>query len=446
MERKKKRIKTSIVDVTNLKNSEKMVDLRPRRAKRNYREDRLNCRIGTSNNPTNANTNNLPQTNGVLQQHQSGPEAGGISGNPAQESIAINPPNNETSDNENNNVGESFINTENNQVGNLNEDQNSNISGHASEEGGAGSENMNIIANNLNSIESDTAPMVSPVFGASNTGTVGTSYTSFSCAKTRFLRLILNTSNIRVREIMRTVTEPQKKVIFNKYMDNVSTRGDLLHRTINREYPEMTKTARATGLKNLQLFNELDDRIFPYLNINDYPYHPKQMRVAPKTQKTKKLAVGKSSKHGFGVFTMQDLKQNDFIVEYIGEILEKPDLDQREDGFTGTRSLDLYAFSYGSQDVNEAQAFDVGYPPKIVDATYIGNESRFLNHSCSPNCEAKTLFQDWKSHHILIHALMDIPAGTELTICYFLKCDDGDAPIPCHCEAQNCSGVIGAPA
>ena len=48
-----------------------------------------------------------------------------------------------------------------------------------------------------------------------------------------------------------------------------------------------------------------------------------------------------------------------------------------------------------------------------VDAAFEGNESRFLNHSCDPNCEAVIT-----RGHIWIEAIKAIPAGTELVYDY----------------------------
>eukprot|EP01083_Nonionella_stella_P101739 288690_1 len=56
----------------------------------------------------------------------------------------------------------------------------------------------------------------------------------------------------------------------------------------------------------------------------------------------------------------------------------------------------------------------------VVDAEDCGNESRFINHSCQPNCEARI----WTVNglkRIGFYALVDIKAGSELTIHYQSK-------------------------
>jgi hypothetical protein len=64
-----------------------------------------------------------------------------------------------------------------------------------------------------------------------------------------------------------------------------------------------------------------------------------------------------------------------------------------------------------------------------------------MNHSCQPNCET----QKWTVNgdtRVGLFALMDIPAGTELTFNYNLECAGLDKK-PCMCGAPNCSGFIG---
>lgn len=64
-----------------------------------------------------------------------------------------------------------------------------------------------------------------------------------------------------------------------------------------------------------------------------------------------------------------------------------------------------------------------------------------MNHSCQPNCET----QKWTVNgdtRVGLFALMDIPAGTELTFNYNLECVGPDKK-PCMCGAPNCSGFIG---
>jgi hypothetical protein len=81
----------------------------------------------------------------------------------------------------------------------------------------------------------------------------------------------------------------------------------------------------------------------------------------------------------------------------------------------------------------------------VIDAAVGGNESRFINHSCAPNCEAVI-----DSGHIYIESIRTIQPGAELVYDYqYERAPDADesdeARYPCRCGAPNCRGTILAP-
>jgi hypothetical protein len=80
-----------------------------------------------------------------------------------------------------------------------------------------------------------------------------------------------------------------------------------------------------------------------------------------------------------------------------------------------------------------------------IDAAVNGNDARFINHSCDPNCEA---INDRK--RIFIEAIKTIPAGTELVYDYqYERTDDHSAEderfYKCRCGSPKCRGTILAP-
>lgn len=82
----------------------------------------------------------------------------------------------------------------------------------------------------------------------------------------------------------------------------------------------------------------------------------------------------------------------------------------------------------------------------VIDAARGGNESRFINHSCSPNCEIVISHQ-----RVFIHALRDIEAGEELSYDYWYVTDarytieDLRRIYPCRCGAASCRGTLARP-
>ncbi len=78
----------------------------------------------------------------------------------------------------------------------------------------------------------------------------------------------------------------------------------------------------------------------------------------------------------------------------------------------------------------------------VVDAAVGGNVSRFINHSCDPNCEA--VIEDGR---IWIYALKAIPEGAELLYDYRFILDEPHTAAakkryPCACGAKSCRGTI----
>ena len=71
----------------------------------------------------------------------------------------------------------------------------------------------------------------------------------------------------------------------------------------------------------------------------------------------------------------------------------------------------------------------------IVDATVKGNESRFINHSCSPNCDARIVNIN-NEYRIIFFARHDIDAGEEITYDYKFQYEDKE--IVCTCRSKNC--------
>lgn len=78
---------------------------------------------------------------------------------------------------------------------------------------------------------------------------------------------------------------------------------------------------------------------------------------------------------------------------------------------------------------------------QVVDACRRGNQARFINHSCEPNCET----QKWMVKGELkigFFATRAIPRGAEVQFDYNFD-RFGDRPTKCHCGAPPCRGFIG---
>ena len=121
---------------------------------------------------------------------------------------------------------------------------------------------------------------------------------------------------------------------------------------------------------------------------------------------------------------------NTMIIEYTGEVI------------TPAECVDRYNEEYSVHGRYYFLDYEDGY---ILDAGRKGNETRFVNHSCEPNCvvEKWHVPQDSESRIVLV-ANRKINAGEELTYDYNLEGfgKDGSGGI-CYCGAINCRGTIG---
>jgi uncharacterized protein len=131
---------------------------------------------------------------------------------------------------------------------------------------------------------------------------------------------------------------------------------------------------------------------------------------------------------GRGAFATRPIRKGARIIEYTGERISNAEADRRYDE-ERMASHHTFLFTLNSRTV--------------VDAAVDGNESRFINHSCVPNCEA--VIEDGK--RIYIEALRDIPVGEELVYDYqYERTDDHTADderfYACQCGAPGCRGTI----
>ena len=137
--------------------------------------------------------------------------------------------------------------------------------------------------------------------------------------------------------------------------------------------------------------------------------------------------VRRSAIQGRGVFATRQIARGTRILEYAGERITWAESDRRYDDAAMDRHH-TFLFILSSRTV--------------VDAAVGGNEARFINHSCAPNCETVI---DGRS--IWIEAVRDIHAGEELNYDYsYARTGDetaaDEALYVCHCGAPTCRGTI----
>lgn len=137
--------------------------------------------------------------------------------------------------------------------------------------------------------------------------------------------------------------------------------------------------------------------------------------------------IRRSAIQGRGAFATRRIRKGERIIEYSGERISNAEADKRYDD-ERMRRHHTYLFTLTQRTV--------------VDGGVGGNESRFINHSCDPNCEA--VIEDGR---IWIDARRAIRKGEELAYDYKYERMGGDdeadeEKYPCHCGARQCRGTI----
>ncbi|XP_035867486.1 histone-lysine N-methyltransferase NSD3 isoform X9 [Phyllostomus discolor] len=165
-----------------------------------------------------------------------------------------------------------------------------------------------------------------------------------------------------------------------------------------------------------------------------YECHPQVCPAGDRCQNqcfTKRLypdaEIIKTERRGWGLRTKRSIKKGEFVNEYVGELIDEEECRLRIKRAHENSVTNFYMLTVTKD--------------RIIDAGPKGNYSRFMNHSCNPNCET----QKWTVNgdvRVGLFALCDIPAGMELTFNYNLDCL-GNGRTECHCGAENCSGFLG---
>lgn len=147
------------------------------------------------------------------------------------------------------------------------------------------------------------------------------------------------------------------------------------------------------------------------------PFHRRPM---------KKMKIVQTEKCGSGVVAEENIMRGEFIIEYVGEVIDDKTCEERLWRMKRQGETNFYLC-----EINRDM---------VIDATFKGNQSRYINHSCSPNTE----MQKWRidgETRIGIFATRDIKEGEHLTYDYQFVQFGADQD--CHCGAKGCRQKLG---
>ena len=140
------------------------------------------------------------------------------------------------------------------------------------------------------------------------------------------------------------------------------------------------------------------------------------------------IDIKKSQIHSKGVFAKRNIKKGEFIIEYVGEIVDKKESDRRLHASLERHKKDsTHAFTY-IFELNDTWDLDGDTTP---------NDAKYINHSCDPNCSFQI-----KDGHVEICAAREIPQGEELSYNYGFDVDEDYEDYQCQCGAKNCVGYM----
>jgi hypothetical protein len=139
------------------------------------------------------------------------------------------------------------------------------------------------------------------------------------------------------------------------------------------------------------------------------------------------IEVRASPLHGLGVFALRRIARGARVLEYRGERITHEEADRR---YEHKSAHDNHTFLFIADDTT------------VIDAGVDGNEARFVNHACDPNCESVI-----ERARVFIDALRTIAPVEELTYDYQIQRETDDPPdidaiFACHCGAARCRGTM----
>lgn len=137
--------------------------------------------------------------------------------------------------------------------------------------------------------------------------------------------------------------------------------------------------------------------------------------------------VQSSDVHGKGVFAARHMAAGERVIEYVGEIISMAEA--------------LARHPHDPQQPNHTFYFQLD-DLRVIDAVRRGNDAKWINHSCRPNCEPQEV-----DGRIFIQTRRPVFRGEELTFDYGLVSDEPVTPAlkaqyACRCGAKKCRGTM----
>jgi len=147
----------------------------------------------------------------------------------------------------------------------------------------------------------------------------------------------------------------------------------------------------------------------------------------------RKIVARRSAIHGNGVFAVAPIAKGERVVEYKGRRRTHEEVDADVTG-----------------DPDSGHTFLTLNDEYVIDANHEGGTARWINHSCSPNCEAvleEADGDDRTKDRVFIEAIRAIKPGEELSYNYGITLEEKHTAElkkiwECRCGSRNCTGTL----
>ncbi len=144
------------------------------------------------------------------------------------------------------------------------------------------------------------------------------------------------------------------------------------------------------------------------------------------------LEARASDIEGTGCFARQRIPNGTRIIEYKGQRIPPSLVEERS----------MVEVDDLGEIIHETRVYMFYVDHRItIDGAVNGNDARFINHSCAPNCKSTV-----EDRRVFIDAIRDIEQGEELTFDYKLDVNASTEikkkRYACRCGALNCRGTM----
>lgn len=251
--------------------------------------------------------------------------------------------------------------------------------------------------------------------------------------------------------------EKLDEALYERYMEQKAAGGFIDTAGLPKRFPYDKPSVDNRIPSTLQTFYREQRHPIYECNLNCRCGPVCKSRLVQKGRKVP-LTIFKTANRGWGVKCDEDLIQGEFIDTYLGEIVTNEEADDREARAGKDKASYLYSLDKFVGD-DETLTVDTCF---VVDGQYMGGPTRFINHSCEPNCRQYTVSynkHDLRIYDLAFFAYENITAGTELTFDYMDKDEEEEEEVlmkreaaandpenqdkkPCNCGAAKCRGYL----